>query len=347
MKRKTVVAVLLAVLAALTGCGKEKEPARLWVVTEQSAWNGMNWQTEQIMEQYKKLHPEVTVELEILPQEKTKREQYFRQLRSEISAGRGPDVYLLPTDTTLHGDDWRSWHLQRKVRELEPLFLDVEQVMGNGLFTDIGPYYDADKALKTEELNRAVMDAGTIQEGSIRDGRYILPLRYDFPVLFVDTAKLADYGLSVADVDGGILELLDAAIAAGDQTLACGAEPFMLRTERGFAMLPEPLDYDRSRVTVTAEQITGLLEKIQKVYALAGDANDHRRPVLFQNFYQMYYQIFDDGGIPGYDDRQVHTGWVAGYMETGKFPSRIPMRVGTMDEAVKMGAVSKARTTLP
>lgn len=210
-----------------------------------------------------------------------------------------------------------------KLREQEPLFADVEQIMTNGLFTDVSPYYDADEALGKENLNAAIMEVGTY-----RDGRYILPLRYNFPVLFVNERGLEAYGLTLEDVDGGIMELLDLAADSQNHALACSVEPSFARLGRGFALLPPVADYDTETVGVTKEEIASLLRKIQKVEALVGDAEDHRRHILIENFHFPYEIQLD--GIKYVGKRFMPM-----------FPIGLPMSIGFLDEAVVVAAIGK------
>lgn len=98
---KKLLALTAALLLLLCGCGQTEEPtSKLWVVTERTEWNGMNGQAKQMIELFEEKHPEFTVELDVLPQGKAEREVRLKQIRSQIMSGKGPDVFLLPTDTT-------------------------------------------------------------------------------------------------------------------------------------------------------------------------------------------------------------------------------------------------------
>lgn len=334
--------LFFVVLTVFSGCASQAETPSLWVVTEQSDWDGMNWQAEMLIDQYQQMHPEITVELELLPKEEGARTDRINRLRYLIAAGDGPDVFLMPTNTTTHGSDWRSWNLELKLREMKPLFKNVELTMYNGMFADLSAYYDADTDLKTEELNRQIMDAGTIRDGSFRDGRYILPLRYDFPVLYADTQSLPNFGLTLDDLGDNILQLLDAAINSGDERLACSAEPFWLKTQRSFSLLGNICDYQNGTVSLTKEEVAALLQKIQAAEAMVADAQDHRRPFNFGNFSILYYDVLHNGDISGFTDKRMLEGWVVGFQESKRFPSRLPMRVGTTQEAIMLKAVAKS-----
>ena len=112
--------------------------------------------------------------MDYLPTNEQERAVYLQQLRTEILQGGGPDCYLLSTDNTLILDEPEQYTYV----EVEPLFADVGPAMRNGLFYDISLLYDANDSFGKDGLNSRIMDAGMV------DGkRYVLPLRYDMPVI--------------------------------------------------------------------------------------------------------------------------------------------------------------------
>ena len=173
MKKWITVFLVVTLLCPLLGCGGEKKAA-LWVVTEETTWDRMNGQAWVLQAAFEESHPKVKLNIDILPTEEQERSAYLQKLRTQIMQGKGPDLYLLPTDTMLTIGD--AGVVTRVY--IEPLFQDVALAMKNGLFMDISAQYDADEALGKESLNTAVMDGGVV-EGK----RYVLPLRYDIPVI--------------------------------------------------------------------------------------------------------------------------------------------------------------------
>lgn len=320
------VSVLMTLLAVLlSGCARGGEENVLWVVTEKTAWDGMNSQAMQLAEIFESEHPGLTVKLDILPQDQTARGMYLKQLRTEIMGGRGPDVFLLPTENNLskpiESHYWDVYETERVfTREWEPLFSDVERAMGNGLFADLSPYYDADDSLGKDALNTRIMDAGTY-----RDGRYLLPLRYDFPVLYVNETLLRQFGLTLEEVDGNILQLLDLAISSGQFELAAGAEPYLLRLGRGFSFL-SPVTDGGNRVLLTEGEVAALLTRFQQVEALVGEQFEHRRPLNFMNLYEPYAHVYD----PAITVAHV----IIGFRYQPMFPDALPLHVGTLPESV-------------
>lgn len=351
MKFKKLFLFLLSaliILGMLSGCQtKQAKQQTLWVVTEETEWDQMNDQARQLIEIFETEHPGFTVNLDILPMEETARDAYLKQIRTELMSGKGPDVFLLPTDTTevipkeLYPGDrlipyppgpkqiWviddtdRQYPTERTVAsEREPLFRDVEQTMRNGLFRDLSEYYDHDETIEKDSLNSSIMDAGTYLES-----RYLLPLRYDIPVLYIRTEGLAEYGLDTANVSGDIMELMEFAVASGSQELAASLDPFVLRLGRGFSLLSHPLDYDTGTVKLTQEELAAFLHTVQDLEALVGDCGDHRAP--------MAHDISDGPRRPVFQNGR-RGGEIIGYYDQRVFPSTYPMRVGTLTDAPRV-----------
>lgn len=327
--RKRLAFILLSMYIStmfiFCSCGKkEEEPPTLWVLTEKTEWDGMNSQLDAMTELFLEEYPNFQVNIDILPQEEPGRSLYMQRLRTLTAAGKGPDVFLLPTSATEHGRQYANRNIGH-IRDLEPLFADVEITMCNGIFADIHTFYEADIELKTEELNKQIMDAGCY-----RGGRYILPLRYSFPVLYTDVEKLAEYGYSLTDISGNINQLLNWAIASGNQAMACSAEPAFLRTDRGFSLLDPQIDYESETISATKEEVASFLYKIQDLESLIGSADEHRYRLTIYNFTQSYYDIWSEEGFS------------VGKHYEQKFPIVFPCHIGFLEDAALVTAAAKA-----
>lgn len=230
---------------------QETEPSdTLWVVMEEN--EAMGSLVKLMINRFGQSHPDVKIELEILPNGNKQGKEYedareiaLQQLRTSIMARKGPDIYLMPSVTTTY----------------EMLFQDVNQAMRNGLFEDLSEYYDADTELDTQSLLTGIMDAGVL------DGaRYVLPLRYDLPVAYVDMEQFTAAGGSIDMFDGGIMNLLEKVLATESAELAKGA--FIgTSAEQKFAMnfLGQCVDYDEQEVIVEEQTVADLLTAIQRV----------------------------------------------------------------------------------
>lgn len=344
MRKKMIfIAFLIVLLGILGGCGKQEsmlEPT-LWVVTEPSKQEGINAVTELLIAQFEEANPGVTIELQYLPTEKSERELVFKRLRTQIMAGQGPDVFLLPGhNASITGDGGSTspfnpgkttGHILVSWNDM--LFNDVNKAMQNGLFADISSFYDADDALEKDALNEAVMDAGTYN-----GCRYILPIRYDFPVLFVDETVLnAEYGITLDQVDSGIMEVLDTVLATDSQTLACGAEPFFIRYRNALSLLPETMNYQTGTTLLEKEVLVDFLTKFQQLEEQIADEDFQRQGVDHENYINHSYLL-------DFYWEEVN-GKNRAHYEYGEFPVFMlgyPMQMGWLSQAHFAAAIAAA-----
>ena len=254
---KTLLALLLVLLmicGLLSGCNRNTDTENtitasddttsdgtvsLRVVTEKTGAFMMNDVVQKIAKDYEASHENVVIKVDILPDDAEEREIRLESLRADIMAGNGPDVFLLPTNT--------------KSRREEMLFLDVVQSMYNGMFTDIGPYYDADDALEKEELQTTVMNAGVLG-----DARYVLPLRYSIDTLLIDREELAKYGVSEEEITGSINDLFEKILQKKDPMLAYSAAMYSINDTCPF---PKLINYENEQVIVTEEEIAAFIKE--------------------------------------------------------------------------------------
>lgn len=259
-KRFMIVPVLLVLLFLLAGCAwqqtGQEEDTTLWVLTEKSNSDGMNLQAQMIAERMEEAYENLTVRLDVLPTDTQERELLLKRLRTEIMAGGGPDVYLLPTGNTVITDYGTEFSTHRETLELpiEPLFLDVNQAMRSGLFADVQEYYDADRDLGTEALRKEIMDAGTMGES-----RYVLPLRFTMPVILTDPALWDGFGLSEDALDSDAGTLVYAQLA---QEHGAEASPG-IRLPMDMSLLPRAFDYEKEKLLLTAQDIAAYLRLYQ------------------------------------------------------------------------------------
>ena len=324
MKKICSLLLMLAILlACFSGCGQADEPQGetemtpsstddgsivLWVLTDITLWDGMNSQVKDLMNAFKHNNDNITVNLEILPIYAQERETRLEKLRAEILAGRGPDVDLLPTNNYLR---LVGSNMVEDSYLIEPLFSDAEMTMHNGHFADISTYYDADDDLNKDGLITKVMDAGVID-----DERYILPLRYNIPVLYADTKRLAEFEVDQERLySGNIMDLIDLAIETEDQLLAGGAVSALQQRGLILSLFPDAIDYDKVKLNLRQEELVAFLVKLQQVNTLTkGD-------------YAHNYAVSVDRYIKNKESLSSR---------------RYPIKQGMLDEAIAVISVSKA-----
>ena len=247
-------AVLLLLLTILPGCSnhdaltseaesgnttEDNQVTLRFLVESLYGRTSAKRQIESWIKNFEKSHSNVKIILEELPLDsgtnQEEREILLDQLRVEIMAGKGPDMYLIFTE-----------HVNN------PLFQDVNQIMRNGMFADLSEYYDADTELNTAGLNQTVMNAGVV------DGhRFTLPLRYDFPIVSVSRQAIEAAGLSIEQLDTDVIQMMDTIVQSGNNEAALSA--FFLLQEDVLNFVPEVLDYEKQKVCVTQEELTEIL----------------------------------------------------------------------------------------
>ena len=232
-----------------------------------------------------------------------KDEQKYDTLMTELeqlqAEGNYIDVYLLPTT------------YESGVKDL--YFSDMEQAMRNGRFADIGDYYDMDDSIGKESLNTAVMDAGVVN-----GFRYALPLRYDFPVAYVATDKMAILGLSPQMFQSGITGMWNDVSQTGSREIAGYTYSNLKCTALNF--FPELMDYDQQEVLLSAADLADFFDS----YARHANARDYEMPLLL-NELALCGQSFMDGSH-----------WLK---------STQCMVVGNLEDALGQAAFAKALNT--
>lgn len=96
-------------------------------------------------------------------------EQYINQLKSELAAGGGPDLIVLPTY----------------------LVPDISRYIRSGYFYDLSELIAKDKEFKPDDYMETVMDSGLVN-----GGRFFLPVSYSIEAMFTTRSTLELYGLN-------------------------------------------------------------------------------------------------------------------------------------------------------
>ncbi len=112
---------------------------------------------------FEEMYLGVEVDLQV-----TKDSECRQKIRTEVAAGKGPDMFLAT------GED----------------FPDIYKTMSTGILEDLNPYIQKDNSFYMSEYNEGVM-----QGGVFRGSRYILPAAYQFPVLLTSKEILEESGI--------------------------------------------------------------------------------------------------------------------------------------------------------
>ena len=246
----------------------EKHPATLWVVTEETTYDGMNAELKRIAEAFHAVHSNVEIRLDILPNEESERAIILEKIRAKIAEGNGPDVFLLPTRDILTLDHPKQYSYKR----IEMLFPNVDMAMRRGVFLDIHEYYDR-AALQLEGLNNAVMDAGIVG-----NSRFVLPIRYNLPVIYSFDDEVKSLGLDPTDMDKPIDEWMKKVLELGEPKLSYSAE------YRSLLALGPTFDYDNKTLQIEDNDVLAFLKDFQMLEKLIGSEKDHRNRAWLSNY---------------------------------------------------------------
>ena len=120
------------------------------------------------VEIFRQLYPEIEVSYTILSDE-----EFETRIRTEIPAGRGPDLVLMTYSA----------------------FPDMYKTIGTDLFEDLNPYFGTDAEIALSDFVKPVMDGGVLN-----GKRYLAPLNYELPVYLTTQAILDEVGMTADEV---------------------------------------------------------------------------------------------------------------------------------------------------
>ena len=257
MKKTAAILLCFTILLGMAGCSarnRQEKPTELWVLTEETTADGMNYIAQTLAGQFAEKHPGSSVRLDILPTEEAEREAYLEKLRVKISAGDGPDIFLMPSVARLVTETPEKYSYY----VLESLFPDVRLAMENGIFADLRVYYDQDAELNKDGLLDTVMDAGTL------DGhRYVLPLRFDMMTYCIVPPLLEETGLSEACFRQDLGSCFCDVLETRNPELLSGLTNFVFPAY----FFSDYVDYDTREVRVQKEDLLECARLMQKIMA--------------------------------------------------------------------------------
>ena len=305
MKKQSIrfLALLLAVVVmcvlGLSGCAPKEVTLRVLLEYDYRDLDAFNEQVRIVARQFDKEHEGLKVEIEQLPKDLKARGIMLERLGTEIMAGKGPDVFILPaarTNMDLAQPSFSSGAPQES-ENYEMLFPDVELSMHNGLFADISEYYDADNELGKESLVTAVMDAGVLD-----DTRYVLPLRYNIPLIYVDVDRMADAGVSMDIFDQDIVSMMDDIAESGLDWLAAGA---YLNQIKHYALnfFPDVVDYEEQEVMITKDELTTFMRSYVSMRQLEGSQKMSHDIGILGAFFLSTWREYNRTSVPSGDGK--------------------------------------------
>lgn len=271
-KYATILLVIIFLLLVLIGVSQVDDlqakhsnitHEELWIVTEKTVSDGMNYQAKLAVDMLQEKYPNTKIVLDILPVDTEQRAEYLANLRDQIEAGTGPDIFLLPTNEVLTLDEPQSY----TYIQIDPLFSNVAIEMRRGTFADVNSMFSRDNSIDKQLLNTSIMEAGIVDKC-----QYVIPLRYDAPVIYVFEDMFGEYGIDNNIFSCGFDEWMQVVSQTQDPVLACGAEYTSIH------VFSELIDYDSPEVILSSAKLCDYLLAFQTVQGLIGREVSHRTP---------------------------------------------------------------------
>jgi len=265
--RCSLLIVLLLSILILSGCSNkaDTEPITLWVLSEKSTPDDMNYQIEAVREQFSEDYPNVSVRIDYLPTDPEERAQYVQELKAGMAEGNAPDLYLLPSGHVLSLEGTNGLTFV----QVEPFFYDAAYEMHEGRFYDISKLYNRDKGLDKEALLDSVMDVGMVGRK-----RYIIPLRFTAPVVYLTGDEAVPFESTKID------DLMQTAIGTKDSALARGIFNYA-STSLSDILFSHAIDYQNKQITVSSDHLKEYLSLYGKMRALPDSTTLNNEASLF------------------------------------------------------------------
>ena len=297
-----MLCLALACLAGLTACAPgDADPAPIEVPPPVEQTNeGLNiWYTDYGMmvkyldaavTQYNQLHPDhpVTADKYFADSSSESNDEATQQMLTEVMAGSGPDLIFFDVGN-----------------------MDIEKMVRRGVFADLEPYFEADN-FDWSGYNQAVMDAG------VWDGhRLVIPLQYNFPMLYTSQTALDETGFSIENCDtfGGLLDEIEAMQADPSQKREVFRAKYTFYNFAQYAGIPY-VDYDRQKADLSSPELK-------------------RGAEIYNNLGGLELGVLDDGISGAADIRDGKALWICPFPPVNGFYTG-PEVINTFDELVMM-----------
>lgn len=145
---------------------EDTEELVLYEMADDGGFGGSLFPFKAALELFRKRYPEVDVRVETFGDY----DEFEARLRTEIPAGRGPDMIYSFYSTLLP---------------------DIYKAMASGMLSDLGGFMAKDPDFRRSDYAEGVLDSGMLQER-----QYIIPTSYNMPILFTTREILAEEGIS-------------------------------------------------------------------------------------------------------------------------------------------------------
>lgn len=191
------------------------------------------------------------IQLEFPPKCGEERDIYLSNLRTEIMAGGGPDVFVCLSGIGFHFDKDNNF----QVHYVEPIFRFPQQAMKRNMFLPLDNYIKTAKHMEWDKLTQVVMKAGRTEKGQM-----LLPMTYTVPTTLFRKSDVKSALSKEMKWDDMFFQDTALGVAAVSDT----------STLMGSALAPLA-DFENDKLAFSEEDLTRFCEKITNHQTLDND----------------------------------------------------------------------------
>ena len=248
MKKILSVLLCLILLISCTACGSGKfdpdKPVTITILCE-DFWADVAGESLQDIVSY--YYPSISLEFVTLTDsDQNEREMQLTNIRTEIMAGKGPDIFICNT--------WQPECIEEDRKE--PLFRDPVKAMQNGTFLDLDPYIAASEIMNIGGVTERIMEAGRTERGLM-----LLPLFYEFELFFLDRSLVADPDKEYKSWD-------DILLNGEDNVKKTLAGRSFLWSYKAFSDI---VDYENYTPAISQQELLDMAVNIQELWKTEGE----------------------------------------------------------------------------
>jgi beta-lactamase regulating signal transducer with metallopeptidase domain len=279
-KRTAAFAAAVLFLLGLIGCGAgglagaKLEPTKELTVCYDSA---VSLSQSSAMKAFTAANPDVKIKYVILPDrsmgsafKQENRDTMIAQLRTQVMAGEGPDLFILQSGT------YKS----------TAFFQDIEKAMRGGVFCDLLPLF------RQAELSMDDFIAPVMEAGQVGGKQYVVPLYYEVLGVVTNETTRKIVGDGAFKTAASMLDGLRAITQVPDAAPIFGSIwqnfRFLMNYDPFYLSSPRPVDYDAPSAHIDSPFFRDILEMTKFAYEKEDALID--RPGLSPDYWKTYVQ---------------------------------------------------------
>ena len=255
MKNSIALILCIMIIVMFCSCGQSGKVSELTIMMDDAMMLSIdkeNFETKfRQAATYFLTNKGIALRFEYLSKDPIERQTQLSRVRTEMMAGDGPDIFILPTWETklLMLDDGPQ-------SRAEPLFKDIEDAMRNRFFLPLDEFIEENEYIDLDEHIKIVMDAGCTDEGQV-----LLPYTFEYGIYLFDKTKLVSENIDF-DSFNDLLE-------SQDNDLKLGLSFFS--SDWIHSVFPNYVDYDNEMLTVTEAELADTLKDVSEIVAKTSD----------------------------------------------------------------------------